>query len=74
MERILESDCERQVIVTHGFAAAFVLASWITMPLETAGYVKFRISSESITELRQDDYFDNRQIVKLNDVTHLATS
>ena len=35
---------------------------------------KIRVSSGSITELRQDDYFYNRQIVKLDDVTHLATS
>lgn len=74
MDKILEGDCEHQVIVTHGFAATFVLASWIKMPLETLGYVNFRVSSGSITELRQDDYFYNRQIVKLDDVTHLATS
>lgn len=74
MHKILESDCERQVIVTHGFAATFVLASWIKMPLEAAGYVNFRVSSGSITELRQDDYFHNRQMVQLDDVTHLATS
>lgn len=73
MERILESDREHQVIVTHGFAATFVLASWIKMPIETLGYVNFRVSSGGITELRQDDYFHNRQIVKLDDVTHLAT-
>ncbi len=74
MERILEGDCEHQVIVTHGFAATFVLASWIKMPIETLGYVNFGLSSGSVTELRQDDYFHNRHIVKLNDLTHLPTS
>ncbi|MEJ7689463.1 MAG: histidine phosphatase family protein [Nocardioidaceae bacterium] len=74
MHTILASDCERQVIVTHGFAATFVLASWIKMPLEAADFVNFRVSSGSITELRQDDYWNNRQIVELNDVTHLARS
>ena len=72
MDRILESGCEHQVIVTHGFAATFVLASWIKMPIESLGYVSFHVSSGSITELRQDDFFHNRQIVTLGDLTHLA--
>ena len=73
VERVLESSCEHQVIVTHGFAATFVLASWIKMPIDALGYVDFQISSGSITELRQDDAFRNRQIVKLKDVAHLPS-
>lgn len=72
MERILAGCAEHQVIVTHGFAATFVLATWIKMLIEAAGYVNFRVSSGSVTELRQDDYLRNRQIVRLNDVTHLS--
>ncbi len=70
VDRILESTCETQVIVTHGMAATFVVATWIRMPMEAAGYVDFRLASGSITDLRQDDYFHNRQVVRLNDVTH----
>jgi probable phosphoglycerate mutase len=57
--------------VTHGFAATMVLAAWIRMPLEAADYVAFRASSGSISELRQDDVFHNRQIASLDDVAHL---
>lgn len=72
VEGILEGRGEHQIIVTHGFTATFVLAAWIRMPIEAAGYVNFRVSPGSITELRQDDYFYNRQIVVLNDLTHLS--
>jgi 2,3-bisphosphoglycerate-dependent phosphoglycerate mutase len=72
VERILDSDCQHQIIVTHGFAGTVVLASWIKMPIESLGYVNFGLSPGSITELRQDDYFYNRNILKLNDMTHVA--
>lgn len=73
IESILGNSCEHQVIVTHGFAITFVLASWIRMPIESLGYVNFRAASGSITALRQDDYFHNRQVASLNDTRHLAT-
>ena len=72
VDAILESNCEHQVIVTHGFAVTFALASWIKMPIESLGYVNFRVTSGSITELCEDDYFHNRQIASLNDIRHLA--
>jgi len=72
VEGILEGRGEHQIVVTHGFTATFVLAAWIRMPIEAAGYVNFRVSPGSITELRQDDYFYNRQIVVLNGLTHLS--
>ena len=73
MDAILESSCEHQVIVTHGFAVTFVLTSWIRMPIESLGYVNFRVAPGSITALREDDYFHNRQVVSLSDTSHLAT-
>ena len=72
MDRILAREVEHQVIVTHGFAATFAIAAWIRMPLEAAGYVSFGVSSGSITELREDDFFHNRTIVRLNDTAHLT--
>lgn len=72
MDAILESCCEHQVIVTHGFAVTFVVASWIRMPIESIGYVNFRTASGSIAVLREDDYFHNRQVVSLDDTRHLA--
>ena len=70
---IFKSGCEHQVIVTHGFDVTFALAAWIRMPLEPLGYVNFRVAAGSITELCEDDYFDNYQIVSLSDTRHLAT-
>ncbi len=69
VERVLASDREHQVVVTHGFAATYVIAAWIGMPLESTGYVSFGLSSGSITELREDDFFHNRAVVRLNDVS-----
>ena len=42
------------------------------MPIESLGYVSFQAVSGSITVLREDDYFHNRQIVSLGDTRHLA--
>jgi len=72
MDVILESYCEHQIIVTHGFAVTFVVAWWIRMPTESLGYVNFRAASGSITMLREDDYFHNRQVVSLGDTRHLV--
>lgn len=71
MEAITASPAEHQVIVTHGFALTFVVAAWIQMPLESLGYANFRSIPGSITTLRQDDYFHNRQVATLADTRHL---
>ena len=72
IETILERSCERQVIVTHGFALTFVVAAWIKMPLDSAGYINIRSSSGGISQLVEDDTFHNRAIVSVNDTSHLA--
>ena len=71
-DEVLKSGREYQVIVTHGFAVTFALASWIRMPIKSVGYVNFRAASGSITVLHEDDYFRNRQVVSLGDTRHLA--
>ena len=73
MDAIVESSCEHQVIVTHGFAITFLVASWIRMPIESLGYVIFQAASGSITTLREDTYFHNRQLASLGDTRHLAS-
>ncbi len=60
-----------QVIVTHGYAMTFVVACWIGMPLESAGLVNFRSSPGSITHLHEDDVYFNRNVMQLNDNSHL---
>jgi len=60
------------VVVTHGFAATFVVAGWIGLPVDAAGHVAFPVPSGSITTLREDDRFHNRAVVTVGDVAHLA--
>lgn len=72
MDEILARDREHQVIVTHGFALTFVVAAWIKMPFEALGSVSFRVASGSITTLREDDFYHNRQVINLGDARHLA--
>ena len=72
MDSILDNRSDQTVVVTHGFALTYVVAAWIRMPLESLGYVSFRAASGSITVLREDDYFHNRQVVTLGDTRHLA--
>ena len=53
-------------------AMSYVITSWIAMPLESVAYVSFRAPVGSISELREDDFFHNRQVVRLGDTGHLA--
>ena len=71
METITARTAQWQVIVTHGFALSFVITAWIQMPLASLGYASFRSEPGSITTLRQDDYFQNRQVAVLADTHHL---
>jgi 2,3-bisphosphoglycerate-dependent phosphoglycerate mutase len=72
MSRIVESPCATQVIVTHGFAVTFVVAAWIRMPLESAGWVTFGSNPGGITHLHEDDTLFNRHVMSLNDRAHLT--
>lgn len=71
MDAIMARPAETQILVTHGFALTFVIAAWIGMPLEAAGHVSFPARSGSITHLRQDDYWRNRAVMSLGDISHL---
>jgi probable phosphoglycerate mutase len=71
MEEILGRDREHQIIVTHGGALTFVISAWIKMPFEALGSVRFYAPSGSITRLRQDDVYRNREVVRLGDTRHL---
>ncbi|MFD5121354.1 histidine phosphatase family protein [Streptomyces sp. NPDC058385] len=71
---ILRNPCEHQIIVTHGGCLTFVVACWIKMPIESAGYASFRAPPGSITTLHEDDFFHNRQVVSLGDTLHLDSA
>lgn len=68
---IVERPCETQIIVTHGFTLTLVLAAWMKIPIDASGFLSFPAKSGSITHLRQDDFFRNRAVVSLADVSHL---
>ncbi|MFJ9942948.1 histidine phosphatase family protein [Streptomyces erythrochromogenes] len=74
MDEILRSPCEHQIIVTHGGSLTCVVAAWIRMPIESAGYASFQAPSGSITTLREDDFFHSRQVVSLGDTRHLHSA
>ncbi|MEV0245777.1 histidine phosphatase family protein [Nocardia sp. NPDC050712] len=71
MDSILARGGEHQIIVTHGGTLTFVVGAFLGLPWETLGYARFRGPSGSITELREDDYFHNRELVGLGDTGHL---
>ncbi|MCK1796662.1 histidine phosphatase family protein [Streptomyces sp. XM4193] len=71
-EEIVRRPCEHQIVVTHGGSLTFVVAAWIRMPVESAGYVSFRAPAGSITTLDEDDFFHNRRLAALGDTAHLA--
>ena len=73
LDEIVRKDNPTQIVVTHGFALTFVVARWIKMPAESAGFVNFRASAGGITHLQQDDFWRNRGVNLLNDTSHLAT-
>lgn len=71
VDTILDHPAPVQVIVTHGFTMTFVIAAWVRMPLEAASHINVRATSGGISRLVEDDFFRNRQIHTLNEVTHL---
>lgn len=71
MEQVIASDSQAQVVVTHGGALTFVIAAWIGLPLQAAGWVQFRSNAGGITHLREDDRSFDRVVMSLNDRTHL---
>jgi 2,3-bisphosphoglycerate-dependent phosphoglycerate mutase len=71
MDHILTRPCSYQIIVTHGFALTFVVAAWIKMPLDAAGFITINATSGGITHLLEDDLFSNRGIMSLNETSHL---
>lgn len=71
LEEIAAAPEPTQVIVTHGFAATFVIACWIRMPIESLGWVNFKMSTGGIAHLAEDDVRRNRTVVALNQVEHL---
>ncbi|WDZ75169.1 histidine phosphatase family protein [Ensifer adhaerens] len=71
VDAIVERPCGTQIIVTHGFTLTLVIAAWMKIPIDATGFLSFPAKSGSITHLRRDDFFRNRAVVSLADVSHL---
>ena len=72
LSHLLTRPPESAVIVTHRFAASFVLASWIGMPPSAAAYVEFGLTSGGISTLERKEPWCNRRLARLNDTSHLT--
>ncbi|MEM7245840.1 MAG: histidine phosphatase family protein [Acidobacteriota bacterium] len=72
VDEIVRDPTETKVIVTHGYAMTFVLAAWVRMPIEAMGYINVKSTSGGITLLEEDDFLENRALVRVNDTTHLT--
>jgi probable phosphoglycerate mutase len=57
MGAILGAEASVQIVVPHGFAMTFVVAAWVRMPLDAAGYFNLRATSGGIMHLHEDDFF-----------------
>ena len=71
VDHIVADPAPVQVVVTHGFAITFLVAAWVGMPIEAAGYINLKADSGSLTHLREDDVRFNRSVVRLNEIAHL---
>lgn len=54
------------VVVTHGFAAAFVIAAFQKIDISSMGYINYKLKPGSISILEEDDLFNNRTVSLLN--------
>ncbi|WP_327094924.1 hypothetical protein OIE68_33305 [Nocardia vinacea] len=60
------------VVITHGYALTFVNTTWMQIPVDTVGFASFATSPGAITHLRLDDYWRNRTLLSLADISHLT--
>nr|WP_197717119.1 histidine phosphatase family protein [Glycomyces terrestris] len=72
LDEILQSPCEHQIVVTHGFAFTYLVAAWIKMPIDSLGHVVFKVPSGSITTLHEDDLYRGRMVLRMGATDHLV--
>lgn len=54
------------LVVTHGFAATFVVAAFQNIEIDSMAYVSYRFTPGSVSVLVEDDLFKNRTLALLN--------
>jgi len=72
LARILASGCPAQVVVTHGGSLSYLVAAWVDVPLAATGRLSLRSRAGGLTHLHEDDHLHDRQVVTLDDVSHLG--
>ena len=65
LEEVMKSEQDK-VIVTHGFAATFVIAAFQKIDISAMGYINYKLTPGSISILEEDNLFRNRTISLLN--------
>ena len=65
MEEIMKSE-QDVVIVTHGFAATFVIAAFQKIEISSMGYINYKLKPGSISILEEDNVFKSRIVSLLN--------
>ncbi len=66
IEEITTREDEVQIVVTHGFALTFVIAAWVKMPIDHAGWIHVATSPATIAHLAEDDEWSNRSVRSLS--------
>ncbi len=61
MEELIGHDKDA-LIVTHGFAATFVIAAFQNIDVNSQGYINYALKPGSILKLKTDDLFENRTV------------
>ncbi|WP_082075384.1 histidine phosphatase family protein [Pseudomonas sp. 2(2015)] len=62
----LDAEVECAIIVTHGFAASFLISALQRVPVESMAFISFKMSAGGVSELIEDDLFKNVTLTKLN--------
>ena len=65
IEEIMKSENDI-IIVTHGFAATFLIAAFQKIEISSMGYLRYSLKPGSISILEEDDLFKNRTVHMLN--------
>lgn len=62
----LKKDVGCNVIVTHGFAASFLISALQRVPVDSMSFISFKMSPGGVSELIEDDLFKNVTLTQLN--------
>lgn len=65
VDEIIDLDKDK-IIVTHGFAAIFLIAAFQKIEISSMGFINYKLDPGSISILEEDDLFRNRTISLLN--------